>query len=138
MAAFQASLDDFFNFRAGAVLEDTHEVDERRAFEKHVKRFRSIQIEGDIYSVSLNCGEDCEGRYHREEWKKNERLHRDGKLPATTTIRHHYIPAETEWDIAVRGFYENGEFICEKDTTYEEIISKKPRGVQRHFGYEVP
>ena len=98
----------------------------------------------DIYAVNgavvarseHHLTEDCEGRLYRATWfDAQDSKHRD-RGPGVVKESTHYIREETYLDEAKQEFWKHGEKVAERDTTYEDIISRKPLAVRRAFGYD--
>ena len=83
----------------------------------------------------LVFSECIEGMGYKEEWQKEGVRHRIGG-PAVTIFNDHAIPEETYLDEAKQENWVNGKCVSEEDTTYEDIVSKKPLAVQRSVGYD--
>lgn len=131
-----ATLDELKNYNEGELLfnerENEHEED-------YIKTHHKVgrKIGEDVFIGEINTIEDCEGKNYSEKWYKNGVLHRLGDFPASKTYSHHKIPEETHLDKATEAFWLEGERLFSRDTTYDEILSKKSLAERQSIGYDV-
>ena len=133
---FWNSAEDFINSSIGELIVNESEKEDED-YCKTEKSFIVRQINEDFYKLKINSIEDCEGLNYKEEWFKNEDLHREGVLPALIERKHHYIPDETYLDNAYNQHWIEGEQISQVDRTYEDILSKKTLAERQSIGCDL-
>lgn len=126
--------DDFFNSKLGEVISDVVNEDKGDGYSIS-KRTMQRKIGEDLYELSVNDSWDWESTNKSEKWKLNGEYHRYGGWPAVDNYASHKIPEEVHLDDATKDYYIEGKYIKSDDTTFDDIVSKKPLSVQKYAGY---
>lgn len=124
------------NDSEGELLESQNERKKEEDYYENVK-YVVRKIGEDVYSAKIKLSGDCEGENYSEVWYKNGEKHRTGGLPAVKTYSRHKILEETHMDDASQEFWKDGEMQYVNDTTYEDVLVKKPLAARQSIGCDV-